>query len=292
MWMLLGRLLVIAAALLAPSISMLTPPDARAETPNTISAFVQPMAACQAGRMNIQWCEGLLGAPAPISPDSATNTPLWAGTGYALCWITAAGATLPAGASCSESGTAIATGSNFSYPATATFPVTFDGSGGSGCEGHPNDSQNSFFFLVDAPGTCVITVSTPAAVGFSPMTTVFTLTVEEAPVPTLLGPVTAASGTHRTGTSAPLQTVTCTYLNKFSPYSTCPGVILNWAVTSGSRVCSIVVNTSSKSRYLDSVSISFRRPGRCTVQATYPEVPGKSAAYTTTTYSYQVKRRM
>lgn len=280
---------VVAAALLVAGVIL--PSPAHADTPNTISAFVQPMAACQAGRMDVQWCEGLLGAPVAISTDPAASPSLWAGTGYALCWTTAAGATLPSGSTCSTSGTAIATGGNFSYPSTASFPVTFDGSGGSGCEGHPNSDQNSFFFLVNGTGTCVITVTTPATAGFSATTTVFTLTAGQAPVPTLLGPVTAKSGTARVGSAAPLQTVTCSYTNQFSTFSSCPGVVLNWAVTSGSRTCAITVNRSRKSKYLDSVSVTFRRPGRCTVQATYPAVPGQSPAYTSSSYSYVVRGR-
>ncbi len=286
-----GRILSIPVVLLAAAASVLVAPPATADAPNTISAFVQPMAACQTGRMDIQWCAGLLGAPAPLAADPAVNAPLWAGTGYAICWTTASGATLPEGASCSSSGSAISTGGAFTYPAAGSFPVTFDGSGGSRCQGHPNSNQNSFFFLVSGPGTCVITVSAPAAAGYSATTTVFTLTVAPASVPTLLGPVTASSGTVRAGTSAPLQTVTCTHESRFTTFTSCPGVVLDWAVTSGSRVCSIVVNTRTDSRYVDSVRVAFRRPGRCTVQGTYPEVPGQSLAYATTTYAYTVKRR-
>ena len=288
----LRRSVIMAATLLATAASVLVAPAAQADTPNTISAFVQPMAACQAGRMNIQWCEGLLGAPSPIASDPAVNAPLWANTGYAICWTTAAGATLPEGASCSASGSAISSGKPFTYPAVGAFPVTFDGSGGSSCQGHPNNNQNSFFFLVYGSGTCVITVSAPAAPGYSATTTVFTLTVGPAPAPTLLGPVTATSGTVRVGATAPLQTVTCTYESRFTTFTSCPGVVLNWAVTSGARICSIVVNTKTQSKYLDSVRVAFRRPGRCTVQATYPEVPGQSLAYTSATYSYNVKRRV
>lgn len=287
----LGRALAIPIAMLAVAASVLVAPAATADSPNTVSAFVQPMAACQTGRMDIQWCAGLLGAPVPIAADPSVNAPLWAGTGYAICWTTASGATLPEGATCSPSGSAISTGRAFTYPAAGSFPVTFDGSGGSRCQGHPNSNQNSFFFLVYGPGTCVITVSAPAAAGYSATTTVFTLTVAPAPVPTLLGPVTASSGTVRAGTSAPLQTVTCTYESRFTTFTSCPGVVLDWAVTSGSRVCSIVVNTRTDSTYLGSVRVAFRRPGRCTVQGTYPEVPGQSLAYATTTYSYTVKRR-
>ena len=85
MVLLLRRSVIMAATLLATAASVLVAPAAQADTPNTISAFVQPMAACQAGRMNIQWCEGLLGAPSPIASDPAVNAPLWANTGYAIC---------------------------------------------------------------------------------------------------------------------------------------------------------------------------------------------------------------
>lgn len=81
---------------------------AHADVPNAITAYVQPMSGCQVGRMGVMFYQGLLGAPLPIAADPAGNAPLWAGTGYALCWTTAAGATLPAGSDCAPTGTAIA----------------------------------------------------------------------------------------------------------------------------------------------------------------------------------------
>lgn len=265
-------------------------PAARADSPNAITAFLQPMSGCQVGRTGAMFCNGNLSAPTPITADPASNSPLATNTGYAICWTTAAGATLPAGASCSASGNATSSGPNFTYSSPATFPVTFDGSGGSGCTAYPNNNGNSFYFFVQSPGTCVITVTTPAATGFTATTATFTLTSAESPIPALAGPVAAASGTFPVGASSPLQPITCQQpqTNLWSP---CPGVTLNWSVLTGSRSCAIAVNKKKNSPSRGSISVSFRKPGTCTVQGSYPAVPGKSSAYTSPVFTYTVTKR-
>lgn len=265
-------------------------PPAHADSPNSISAFIQPMSGCQVGRTGALYCEGVLGSPSPIAADTASNPPLWSNTGYALCWTTTSGATLPSGATCSASGTAIATGNNFAYTTTASFPATFTGAGGSGCTAYPNNNANSFFFFVTSPGACAISITTPEAPGFTATTTTFTLTAVPAPLPAIRGTITAAAGTFRSGDSAPLQRITCQYDSNLSIWTPCPGVVLKWTVTSGKKSCAIRLNRDRKSRLLGTVSVVFRTPGTCTVQATYPEVPGRSLAYTSPTYSFTVKK--
>lgn len=261
---------------------------ALADEPNTITAYVQPMSGCQTGRMGIMYCQGVLGPPVPITAAPATSGSLWANTGYAVCWTTSSGATLPEGSSCSASGTAIASGNNFAYTNTAQFPMTFDGSGGSGCSPAPNNNGNSFFFNAGSLGTCVVAISAPSATGFSATTTSFTLNVGLAPAPTITGSVTAVSGRSIVGRLAPLQTFTCKYEEQFDMWTVCPGVVLKWKVLSGSRSCSIEVNRDNTSELFGSVSVAFRRVGRCTVQGTYPAVAGRSNRYATEVYAYRV----
>ena len=274
-----------------PSSLIATSGPARADTPNSISAYVQPMEACQWGRMNVMWCTGNLGGPVPISADPSTNAPLSAGTGYALCWTTAAGETVPAGASCSTTGTAIARGNDFRYPVVTDFPMTIDGSGGSGCAPHVNNTQNSFFFSSGSQGACSITITAPAAPGFTATAAVFTLTVAPAPIPTINGRVVAASGKGRVDSTAPLLRNTCEYENQFSVFSGCPGVSLTWSVLTGRASCRVVTNTNVHSPALGSVSVRFIRPGRCTVQGSHPEIAGRSAAYATPVFTYVVRAR-
>ncbi|MFM8352678.1 MAG: hypothetical protein ACKN9D_16635 [Actinomycetales bacterium] len=263
---------------------------ARADTPNTIAAFVQPMSGCQIGRMGVMYCQGLLDAPIAIAPEPAVKTPLWSGTGYALCWRTAAGSTLPVGSSCTGDGTAIASGNNFGYSTTATFPMTFDGSAGSGCSPFPNNNQNSFFFTAGSLGDCVITISTTAAPGFSSTTSIFTLSVGLAPTPAFTGSITATSGRGRAGGSAPLQTITCKFDEQFDIWAPCPGVVLDWKVLTGTKTCRITVNQDTESQQYGSIGVTFRRAGRCTVQGSTPAVAGRWAAYVTPVFSYSIAR--
>jgi len=271
--------------------SLVIAAPAQADTPNTVTAYVQPMKNCAWGRMNIMWCEGNLSRPIPISPDPGVNTPLWANTGYALCWTTAAGATLPSGATCTPAGSATATGNDFTLSATGMFPLTMRDSGESGCELHLNNAQNSYFFFLRSQGTCTITIPTPAAPGFTEAMSVFTLPVVAAPAPAINGDITANSGRGRVGTSSPLQTVTCDYENQFSTFGTCPGVVLNWTVRSGRRSCRIVTDADATSETLGSVRLHFIRRVRCTVQGSYPASPGRWQAFSTSTFTYTVSRR-
>ena len=287
----LRALFAVPALVALASSLILTAHPAAAAAPNTIAVYIQPMKACQWGRMNVMWCLGSPGAPIAISADPATNAPLWAGTGYALCWTTAAGTVLPAGASCSASGSAIASGNDGSYDVVADFPMTIDGSGGSGCEPHVNNAKNSFFFSSGTVGTCTITIPTPATPGFTATTTVFTLQVGIAPEPTINGTVTAISGRGRVGTTAPLLTNDCEYENQFSVFSQCPGVELNWSVLTGKASCRIAKITRNDSRALGSVRVRFIAPGRCTIQGSYPAVAGQSAAYSTPVFRYTVQPR-
>ena len=282
-------LLASVTALLSVLVAGSTP--AQADVPNTITAIMQPMDACQWGRMNVMWCAGSPGTPVAISADPAVNPPLLAGTGYALCWTTASGSSLPAGAACSPTGTAIASGNTFSYPVVEGFPMTVDGSGGSGCAPHVNSSQNSFFVSSGSQGKCTITITAPAAPGFTATTAVFTLPVVPAPMPTINGTVTAASGKGRVGSAAQLLKNTCEYENQFSVFSGCPGVSLTWSVLTGRASCRVVTNTNVDSPALGSVSVRFTRPGRCTVQGSHPAIAGRSAAYATPVFTYVVRAR-
>lgn len=288
-----GFLAVFALTALAVTASslVLTARPAMADLPITVTAYVQPMEACQWGRMNVMWCTGIQGAPTAISTDPAATQPLWAGTGYALCWTTATGGILPAGASCNPTGTAIASGNDFTYPAVEQFPVIIDGSGGSGCAPHVNNAQNSFFLSSGMQGTCRITITAPAAPGFTATTAVFTLPVVPAPRPTINGTVTAVSGQGRVGATAPLLTNTCEYENQFSIFSACPGVALTWSVLTGRSTCRIVTNTDVESPSLGSVRVRFTKPGRCTIQGSHPAIAGQSAAYSTPVFRYSVRPR-
>jgi len=279
------------AACLLGMTALVSAAPAHADVPNAITAYVQPMSGCQVGRMGVMYCQGVLGAPVPIAADPAGNAPLWAGTGYALCWTTAAGATLPAGSDCTPTGTAIASGHDFSYSSADRFPVSFDGSAGSGCSPSPNNNQNSFFFTAGALGGCVVTISSPATPGFSATTLTFTLSVGLAPTPTFTGAITAASGAGRVGGSAPLQTITCKFDEQFDIWTPCPGVLLDWKVLTGTKSCRIVVNRDTQSQQYGSLSVSFRRAGRCTVQGSAPAVAGRWAAYLTPVLTYAIARR-
>lgn len=280
-----------AAVVALVPLAVVTAVPAQADAPNTATAYVQPMKACTSGRMNVMWCEGNLGGPIRISADPAVSTPLWANTGYALCWTTAAGATLPAGANCTPNGSATASGNDFTLPTTDAFPLTMVDSGGSGCALHVNNAQNSYVFFLHSQGTCTITVPTPAAPGFTAATTVFTLPVVAAPAPAINGDITARSGRGRVGRSAPLQTVTCNYQAQFSVFTDCPGVVLTWSVLTGRKSCRIGTDADTASETLGSVRLRFIRPGRCTVQGSYPASPGRWQALTTSTFTYTVSRR-
>lgn len=286
----LGRSLL--WTLIAILLSSLTfAPPAQADATNTVTAFMQPMETCAWGRLNVMWCSGEIGAPRAISPDPAGSTPLSAGTGYALCWTTAAGQTLPVNASCAPTGSAIATGKDFTYTDTAAFPFAIDGSGGSGCQTHLNNAQNSFFIFSGSQGTCRLTISAPDAPGFTSTTAVFTLPVTPAPRPPINGSLTAASGKGRVGTAAALQSVTCDYVTQGDVFSRCPGVTLTWSVLSGRSSCRIVTNRDLDSEALGTVSVRFRAPGNCTVRGSYPAVAGQSDAYSTPVFTYQVRPR-
>jgi len=278
----------IAAACLLAAAAFGSGAPALADAPNAVTAYVQPMSGCQTGRLGIMYCQSVLGPPALITADPGTSAALWANTGYALCWTTSSGAILPPGSSCSASGTAIASGNNFAYANTAQFPMTFDGSSGSGCRPSPNNNGNSFFFNAGSLGTCVITISAPEAAGFTATRSTFTLTVGLAPAPTITGSVTAVSGRGVVGSTAPLQTFTCKYEEQFDMWTTCPGVVLEWTVLSGSRVCRIKVDRDSESEQFGSVGLAFRKAGRCTVQGTYPAMAGSSTDYATPVFVYRV----
>jgi hypothetical protein len=86
-----------------------------------------------------------------------------------------------------------------------------------------------------------------------------------------------------------LQTITCQQpqTNLWTP---CAGVTLNWSVLTGSRSCAITVNKNKNSPNVGSISITFRKKGACSVQGSYPAVPGKSTAYTSSVFTYTVTK--
>ena len=229
------------------------------------------------------YCQGTLGAPIPLTPDPAPHVPLWQGTGYALCWTTAAGVTLPAGADCSATGTAMSSGRHFTYPTAASFPFTL--AAGSSCRPYPDPNQNSFLLFVDGP--CTITI--PADNGSAQASVTYTFGAVAAPAPAVNGTVSHPGvSTVRVGGARPLQSVTCRYetevlMNVLAP---CIGVFLTWSVDEGRRSCAIRTDSDRRHPSLGSVSVTFTRPGTCVVRGRYP-----GAGYTTESYLFRVRPR-
>lgn len=135
-----------------------------------------------------------------------------------------------------------------------------------------------------------MTISAAATPGLRATTSTFTLGVGLAPTPAFTGSITAASGARRVGGSAPLQTITCKFDAQVEIWAPCPGVVLDWNVLTGTRSCRIVVNRDTQSQEYGSLSASFRRAGRCTVQGSTPAVAGKWAAYVTPVFTYSIAR--
>ena len=283
---LLGAVLGVALAT-----SLVGPVAARADSSNSITAFIQPLANCSLSFLGNLVCSGAAGPVVPISPDPAGNGPLSLGAGYRLCWTTAAGQTVPQGAACAA-GTVPPTSATANF--FATYPVTYSGSKYSGCGSVASPNGNEQLFYVRDGSACSFTVTSPDAPGFTSTATTFAFPLRVAPAPVVMGTLAdTAPATGVVGKRLSLQRITCryelTYLNNFK--AGCPGVILNWTVLSGQRSCVLAQNTKADSETLDTVSVRFIRKGSCTVQGSYPEVPGLSAAYTTPVYAFAVKPR-
>lgn len=263
-------------------------PPANADSPNTITAFIQPFSGCLPSRVGNLYCQGPLGAPVALSSDLSANAPLWSNTAYALCWTSSAGVTLPPTADCTSTGSPIATDNDFAYSTASTFPVTFVG-----CDGWPSVQGNSFLFLTGSTGPCTFIVNTPDAPGFTGTTMAYGFDVVPAPAPVINGSLReATTGTYMSGRSTPVQLVTCAHNAEIGNiWVQCPGVTLTWTVTSGKRSCVIVTNSNTASTNLGTVSVGFRKGGTCTVQGSYPAVSGQSTAYSTPVYTFTVKPR-
>lgn len=283
---LLGAVLGVALAT-----SLVGPAAARADSPNSITAFIQPLANCTLSFLGNLVCSGTAGPVVPISPDPAVNSPLSLGGGYRLCWTTAAGQTVPNGSTCAAGNVPPTTPTpNF----FATYPVTYSGTKYSGCGSVASPNGNEQLFFVRDGSTCSFTVTSSDAPGFTSTATTFTFPLWIAPAPVIMGTLAdAAPATGVVGKRRSLQRITCryqvTYLNNFK--AGCPGVILNWTVLTGQRSCVLTQNTKADSETLDTVSVRFIRKGSCTVQGNYPEVANSSAAYTTAVYSFNVNPR-
>ncbi|MBU6279432.1 MAG: hypothetical protein KGN78_09310 [Actinomycetales bacterium] len=277
------------AATVGIAVSVLFPgAAAQAEPASDLRVFVQPLSGCLVSRVGNLYCQGVLSPPFAISADPAENPTLWRGIAYALCWTTPEGLTYPQGSTCTAGGSALATGHNNSYPRAATFPVTFTGSQDQGCAGWPSPEANSFLFWVANTGPCAFSI--PTAVGDPAAKTSFSLTVGDAQQPTLTGTLAEqTTGTFQVGQRTPLQLVTCK-INEYigNLWVSCPGVMLNWTVISGRRSCVITTNTNKASQTVGTVSVRFRRPGRCVVEGSYPAVPGQSLAFRTAKYTFTV----
>lgn len=276
-----------AGVAMTPAVSA---PAAHAGDANGLTVMVQPLNGCLVSRVGNLYCQGILGPPVAITADPAANPALWSGVAYALCWTTPTGTTYPPGASCAPTGSALATGHNNAYLSASTFPVTFAGTRYEGCEGFPNVGANSFLFLVGNTGPCVFSFPYASTGGIDDATATFTLDVGEATQPVIRGdlPVDTA-GRFTVGQRTPLQYVTCMWQESIGNlWVQCPGVMLNWRILSGGKVCALATNTKPLSKTFGTVRVRFRRPGTCAVQGSYPAVPGQSVAFTTPVYSYTV----
>lgn len=262
--------------------------SALADAPNSVQAFIQPLRNCSISFIGNLVCDSSAGAAVPITAGSAQSNPRLGLGGYRLCWISAAGVTTPSGATCAAGNGALTTPTSNFRP---TYPVTFSGTAYQGCGSILTPSANDLVFFVRDVGVCTFTITTPDAAGFTSMRTTFALDAQPATIPLLMGELAPVSdGPVRTGGTAPLQLVVCRYQvetlgnAKFG----CAGVVLNWTVLKGQRSCKVVKNNRRNSEYLGSISVLFVRPGRCTVQGTYPAVPGLSDAYATPEYLFTI----
>ena len=287
------RLLIMALGLSIGILGVGPVPSAQAALEDDLKVFVQPLSGCLVSRVGNLYCQGALGPPLAISPNTAENAVLWRGIAYALCWTTAGGATYPEGSTCSETGSALATGHDFSYVTAATFPVIFTGNRDQGCLGWPNPEANSFLFWVANTGPCTFTIPFTVDGQAPDSTATFTLDVGDAQQPTITGTLPGAStGVFTVGDRTPLQLVTCK-INEYigNPWVGCPGVMLNWSVVTGKRSCVIMTNRNTTSETVGTVSVRFRKPGTCVLQGSYPAVPGQSLAFSTPQYTYIVTSR-
>ena len=286
LWRLLaGGLLTACSAFLA------LPNVAYADTANTITAFIQPVHNCSISFIGNLVCAGPSDSALPITPgeaNAAANPTLGVGMGYRICWNTAAGQTVPTGATCAAGVTPLTTSRPDFH---ATYPITYSGTPRNGCGGIATPNGNDVMFYVNDASPCTLTITAPEAPGFPSTRSTFAFAVGPSSSPLLLGPLAATTtGTGRVGNTRMLQDVICRYQVetlgnvKFG----CEGVVLDWTVLSGRRSCRIVADTNTKSEHLGSVSVRFVRPGRCTVQGSYPAVPGSSDVYRSPIYSFTV----
>ena len=281
--------------LAAVSLSMAgIPGAARADVPNTVTAFIQPVRNCSISFIGNLVCAGPTEPVMPISPgatNASANPVLGVGMGYRVCWITAAGQTVPTGAICTAGTTSLTAPRPDFHVA---YPITFSGTPRNGCGGIATPNGDDVMLFVNDLAPCTLTITAPDAPGFSATQATYAFAVGPARAPLLMGPLaTSTETTGRVGGSSTLQEVTCRYmvqtLGDFK--SGCEGVVLNWTVLTGRRACRLVEDEDMQSQTLGSVSVRFLRPGTCTVRGSYPAVPGASEFYQSPVYTFTVHKR-
>lgn len=261
---------------------------AKADSPNTVRAFIQPLDNCAISFIGNLVCDGGGGMVEPITAGSARDNPPLRLGGYRLCWTTAAGVTAPTGATCAAGTTPPTAPVSNSF---ASYPVTYSGTPYQGCGSITTPNANDIAFFIRDLGICTLTITTPDAPGLTGTETTFTFDTRPAAAPLLLGPLAPVTRLSvRVGDTSPLQSISCRYQVetlgniKFG----CSGVMLNWIVLAGRSSCKVIQNTRRNSEALGTVSVRFLRPGRCAVRGTYPAVPGTSDAYSTPAYRFTV----
>lgn len=261
----------------------------RAAEPNLPNLRLYDLGACQVDRVGLT-CIRDSTTPALAQAVTAqpvavgTNSPLLAGHAYIVCWTTGTGQSLPIGTDCTELSRVVSVPSQVPSELTA-----------SGCTLYPHLGWT--LVRTSANGeSCRLQITTPDAGALVGTTTEYLFPFGLAGI-AIDGDVrTSLTGIGRVGQAALLQQPVCPARRaRQGPMVNCPQVTLDWSVRSGSRSCRIVVQDQLMSgdqvrADVGSVSVRFLRPGRCTVQGSYPEQPGRTSAYQTGVYQFTVRR--
>lgn len=260
---------------------------AQAAESNLPNLRLYDLGACQADRVGFTCIRDSAASTQTVTAQpvtAGTNAPLLAQHAYILCWTTGTGQSLPIGTDCAEPSRVV------SVPSQVPAEVT-----ASGCTLYPHLGWT--LVRTSASGEpCTVRITTPDAGALVGTTTEYQFPFALGGI-AIDGEVRASlTGSGRVGQSLVLQSPLCpASIARSGPMLSCPQVTLDWAVLQGTRSCRIVVQDQlmrGGQVRLDygRVSVRFLRPGTCQVQGTYPEQPGRTAAYQTGAYRFTVRR--